>query len=307
VTACRPLALAILAVVGAACSPSLDDRPWLITRPTIVGWKAEPPEVTPGASVVLEAVVLDPAAAADPTATAWTLCHTPKPPSENRVAAVDCLAPAAPPDAAGDPASIAIPADVCRVFGPDVPQPLPGQPITRARDADATGGYFQPVSVAVGGALAIGLERVTCDLPEASFADARAWQAAYFPNHNPTLVGLSFATTDGTPIDPAGAIPASSRVTIQATWLDGAIETFAVFDRQSRTIVDTAETLSASWYVSGGALDQPLATVTDSAVLSTATGWTAPAGTATVELALILRDSRGGSDIARATIAIVPP
>ena len=77
-----------------------------------------------------------------------------------------------------------------------------------------------------------------------------------------------------------------------------------MFDRQSRTIVDTAETLTASWYVTGGALDQPAATITDSAVLSTATGWTAPAGTAMVELALILRDSRGGSDIARATIAV---
>ena len=59
-----------------------------------------------------------------------------------------------------------------------------------------TGGYFQPVTVAVGGALAIGLERVTCDLPEASLADARAFQAAYHPNQNPSLVGLSFAAGD---------------------------------------------------------------------------------------------------------------
>jgi hypothetical protein len=297
------LALALLGVVGAGCSPSLDDRPWLITRPTIVGWKAEPPEVAPGASVELEAVVLDPAAAADPTATAWTLCHTPKPPSENRVAAVDCLAPAVPPDAVGDPVSIAISTDVCRIFGPDVPQPLPGQPTTRARDADATGGYFQPVTVAVGGALAIGLERVTCDLPEASLADARAWQAAYHPNQNPTLVGLSFAAADGNPIDPA-AIPAGATITIQATWLDGAIETFPVFDPRSRTIVDMAETLTASWYVTGGILGQAATTITNAATFSTATGWTAPADTTTVELALILRDSRGGSDIARATLTI---
>ncbi len=302
-TARRWLHALVISAVGAGCSPSLDDRPWLITRPTIVGWKAEPPEVAPGASVELEAVVLDPAAAADPTATAWTLCHTPKPPAENRVAAVDCVAPAAPPDAVGDPASIAIPTDVCRVFGPDVPQPLPGQPTTRARDADATGGYFQPVTVAVSGALAIGLERVTCDLPEASLADARAFHAAYHANQNPKLVGLDFAAADGSPIDP-GAIPAGSRITIQATWLDGAIETFPVFDRQSRAIVDTAETLTASWYVTGGILGQAATPITDAATLSAATGWTAPAGAATVELALILRDSRGGSDTARATLAV---
>jgi len=294
-------ALALMA--GAGCSPSLDDRPWLIKRPTIVGWKAEPPEVAPGASVQLEAVVLDPAAATDAATTAWTLCHTAKAPSENRVAAPDCLAPAASPDAVGDPVSIAIPTDACRVFGPDVPQPLPGQPTTRAHDPDVTGGYFQPVTVAVGGALAIGLERVTCDLPEASLADARAFQAAYHPNQNPSLVGLSFAAGDGSPIDP-GAIPAGARIAIQATWLDGAIETFPVFERQSRTIVATAETLTASWSVTGGVLDQPTTTIADAATLSTATGWTAPATATTVELALVLRDSRGGSDIARAVLTV---
>jgi hypothetical protein len=306
VTGCRWFHALALAVIGAGCSPSLDDRPWLITRPTIVGWKAEPPEVATGASVQLEAVVLDPAAATDPTATAWTLCHTPKPPSENRVTAPGCVAPAATPDAVGDPVSIAIPSDACRLFGPDVPQPPPGQPTTRARDADATGGYFQPVTVAVGGALAIGLERVACDLPEASLADARAFQAAYHANQNPSLVGLGITAADGGAIDP-GAVPAGSRVAIRATWLDGAIETFPVFDRQSRAIVTTAETLTASWYATGGVLDQPATTITDPATLSAATGWTAPGGATTVELALILRDSRGGSDIARATLTISGP
>ncbi len=299
------LGLASAVIAGIACSPPLDDRPWLITRPTIVGWKADPPEAAPGASVVLEAVALAPATAAvDPAATAWTLCHTPKPPSENRVAASDCLAPAAPPDAVGDPVSIAIPADACRVFGPDVPQPQPGQATTRARDADATGGYFQPVTLALGSALAIGLERVTCDLPEASLADARAFQAAYHANQNPSLVGLTFAAGDGSPIDP-GAITAGARVAIQASWLPGAIETFPVFDRQSRTIIATAETLTASWYVTGGVLDQPATELTDPAAISTVTGWTAPAGATTVELALVLRDSRGGSDTAHATLIVV--
>jgi hypothetical protein len=202
--------------------------------------------------------------------------------------------------------SIAIPTDACRLFGPDVPQPPPGQPTTRARDADATGGYFQPVTVVVGGALAIGLERIACDLPEASLADARAFQAAYHANQNPSLVGLGITAADGGAIDP-GAVPAGSRVAIRATWLDGAIETFPVFDRQSRAIVTTAETLTASWYATGGELDQPATTITDPATLSAATGWTAPGGATTVELALILRDSRGGSDIARATLTISGP
>jgi hypothetical protein len=300
------LSLALLAVASGACSPALDDRPWLITRTTIVGWKAEPPEVAPGASVMLEAIAIDPSAAIDPTATAWTLCHTPKPPSENRVVAPACLAPTRPPDTAGNPVSLAIPTEACRLFGPDVPQPPPGQPTTRARDADATGGYFQPVTVALGSALAIGLERVTCDLPEASLADARAFQAAYHANQNPTLAGLTIIAADGSPIDPT-AIGAGTHLTIQATWLAGAIETFPVFDRQSRTILDAAETLTASWYVTSGTLDAPAAEIADPTATSTATGWTAPASPTTVELAMVLRDSRGGSDVARATLVVVGP
>jgi len=296
--------LAIAACVG--CTPTLDDRPWSISRLTIVGWKAEPPEVAPGTTVALEALAIDPAAAVDPSATAWTLCHTPKPPSENRVVAPDCLAPAAVPDAVGDPASIAIPSDVCTVFGPDVPQPLPGQPTARARDSDATGGYFQPVTVVLGGAVAIGLERVTCDLPDASLADARAFRAAYRANQNPSITGLAFATDDGSRIDP-GAVPAGAHLVVQASWLPGGIETFPVFDRQSRTIVSTAETLQASWYVTGGLLDRPATTITDPAATTTSTGWIAPGGAATVQLALVVRDSRGGSDLARATLVIAGP
>ncbi len=81
-----------------------------------------------------------------------------------------------------------------------------------------------------------------------------------------------------------------------------------MFDRRkSRTIVDTAETLTASWYVTGGALDQPTTEITDPAAVTTQTGWTAPAGAAAVELALVLRDSRGGGDVARATLTIIGP
>jgi hypothetical protein len=59
--------------------------------------------------------------------------------------------------------------------------------------------------------------------------------------------------------------------------------------------------------VTGGVLDHPATVLTDPAAVSAATAWTAPAGPARIELALILRDSRGGSDIARATLSVVGP
>ena len=38
----------VTAAVAAGCRPSLDDRPWLVTTPQILGVEAQPPEVAPG-------------------------------------------------------------------------------------------------------------------------------------------------------------------------------------------------------------------------------------------------------------------
>ena len=286
---------------GVACRPTLDDRPWLVTSLQIVGWKADPPEVAPGVNVALQVVALDPAGEPDTTDTAWSLCQTEKPLAESRVVSPDCLLPMSA-DAVGNPVQVTIPTDACRNFGPDTPQPAPGAPPTRPNDPDATGGYYQPMTVALGTSLAVGLERITCDLPDASLATATAFRAAYLPNQNPTISGLSF-TVGGAPVDPM-AVPPGARVTIEATWLTGAIETFPVFDPASGTIVETEETLVASWYVTGGDLDQAAEQVTDPTVLSTVADWTAPLSPATLELVLILRDSRGGSDYLLAALGI---
>jgi hypothetical protein len=289
---------------SAGCRPALDDRPWLITSPQILGWEADPPEATPGNSVTLRVIALDPARAIDTAATSWTLCRAPKPLVENRVVAASCLIPAAVADAAGDPVQLRIPTDACQVFGPDTPQPLPGAPATRPRDPDASGGYYQPVTMALGAALAVGLERVTCDLPDASLAASRAFQAAYHPNQNPAITGLTF-NIGGAPVDPA-AIPPGARVTVEAGWVPGAAEPFPIFDRGTGTVVSSREELLASWFVTGGELSQPNAAITDPGVLSTATDWIAPKLPSAFELVFILRDSRGGSDAASATLSLAP-
>jgi hypothetical protein len=300
--AARAVVIALsLALAAAGCRSELDDRPWLVTAPRLLGWKAEPPEAPPGAAVTLQAVALDPAGPADTAATTWTVCRAPKPLDEDRVVAPACLA-AAPADATGDPAQMALPADACRLFGPDVPQPGPGQPMARPRDPDATGGYYQPIAFALGASLAVGLERVTCDLPNASLAAARAFAAAYHANGNPALVGLAFSA-GGAAVDP-GAIPPGAAVDVEASWAAGSAEAYAVYDRASLAVVGAQETLAAAWYVTGGALDRAAAVVADPAVLSTSTTWHAPGAPGQSELVLILRDSRGGADVARAVLTV---
>jgi hypothetical protein len=295
-------ALVLVAVAAAAgCRPSLDDRPWLVTTLQILGVKADPPEVAPGGAVTMEVVALDPTSAVDPSATAWTLCRAPKPLGESRVVAPDCLMPAAA-DVVGSPATLTIPPDACQVFGPNTPQPAPGAPPTRPRDPDATGGYFQPATVVLDGAIAVALERVTCGLPDASLDVVRAYQAAYRPNQNPIIAAITL-TVDGAAADPSSIAP-GARVAVAVSWAPGSAETFPVFDRASSTLVDTTEVLSASWYVTAGDLDRAVAEVVDPGLLSAATTWTVPGVVTTAQILVVLRDSRGGVDSARATINV---
>jgi len=298
-----PAAALIVAAACAGCRPALDDRPWLVTSPQIVGIKVEPAESPPGSEVSLQAITLDPAGPLDPAATVWSLCRSGKPLGENRVVAESCLgADPAAADALGSPATLVIPATACQLFGPDTPQPAPGAPPSRPRDPDATGGYYQPISGDLSGSLAIGLARITCGLPDASLAASRAFLAAYHANRNPTVTGLSFEI-DGAAADPA-AIPRGARVSIRAAWLDGDAEPFALFDRQTRTVVEQRESLAAAWYVTGGQLEIAAAEISDPAVMSAATVWVAPDAPGSWELVGVLRDSRGGSDAIRATLQV---
>jgi hypothetical protein len=248
----------------------------------------------------MEAFALGPALDDDASPTSWTVCRVPKPLNENRVVAAGCLAPGAA-DGVGNPVTLTIPTDACALYGPDPPQPAPGAPPTRPRDPDATGGYFQPVTAVLGESIAVALDRVSCGLRDASLAVARAYQAAYRPNQNPTIAGLAFSV-DGTAVDPATIAP-GARVTIEVTWTPDSSETFPVFDRATGSLVQTQEALTASWYVTGGELARAAAEVTDPTVTSATAEWVV-AQPSTVEVVVVLRDSRGGTDVARALAVI---
>lgn len=287
---------------AAACRPTLDDRPWLVDRLRIVGWTAEPPEAPPGSDVTFAVVALDSAGPPETAATAWSLCHVPRALDDEGPVAPACLAHAAA-DARGDPVRLRIPADACRTFGPDVPQPAPGAPPARPGDPDVTGGYYQPLTIALGSTLAVGLARLRCDLPDASLQVGLAFRDAYHSNQSPTIAGLAFSV-GGAPVDLA-AIPAGARVTIVVTWPAGTAESFPVFDRGAGALVDTREALFAAWYVTGGELDRAAAEIDDPAVTAAASTWTAPDAAATFEVVVTLRDSRGGAAAARATLGVV--
>ena len=143
---------------------------------------------------------------------------------------------------------------------------------------------------------------MSCGLPDASLAVARAYQAAYRSNQNPVIAGLTFRA-GGSAADPAALAP-GARVTIEVSWLPGSSETFPLFDRATGALVEARETLNASWSVTDGTLERAAADASDPSVLSTTTIWTAPSRPTTAEVVVVLRDSRGGAGVARAALLV---
>jgi hypothetical protein len=264
--------------VGPACDSRLDQRLAIIDQPRVLAVIAEPAEARPGAEVSYTAVVASPGG---PVAAAprWAFCVAPKPPTEDNAISDGCLDDAHLIALGTQPAvTAALPADGCLDFGPETP---PGN--FRPRDADATGGYYQPIRAEVDGLLAFGLSRITCKLATAPSAVAHDYDLSYVVNHNPMLKPATL---------PRAA--AHTDVTLTASWPADAVETYLYYNPRSQTLVTRREAMRLSWFATGGALavDASAVDETDPAT-SVSTTWHTPgAGPAT--LWLVLRDSRGG-------------
>ncbi|CAN5462778.1 hypothetical protein BH11MYX1_BH11MYX1_54410 [soil metagenome] len=289
----------LLAVALGGCGDALDQRLAIVDRPRVLAIMAEPPEVTPGGSVTLSAVLAGPAGplSASP---AWSLCTAPKPPTEDNAVADGCLANAVTD--LGTAASIiaTTPSDACRTYGPDI-----ASPGFRPRDPDASGGYYQPIRAnSPTLELAFGFVRITCDLANASSDVAEQYKTMYVANANPSLTGIAI---DNVPIDPTRATPtiaiADHDVTLRTGWPASAVESFLYFDPSAMQLVTRHEAMRVSWFATSGELAVDASAVTeDDPALTVSTTWRAPQVPGPAWIWLVLRDSRGG--IATATFPI---
>ncbi len=271
-----------------ACDDPLDQRLAIIDEPRVLAVIAEPAEAKPKTMVSYSIVTASPAG---PLASvpAWAYCTSPKPPTEDNAVPVPCVAGEALIDLGVGPTAMGeLPADGCLNYGPDTP---PGG--FRPRDADSTGGYYQPVRAEIDGLLSFGLSRITCKLPTAPSDIARQYDLEYIANQNPTL----------DPIEGLASVPADTDVTLTATWPADAAETYLFFDTLSQRLVDRRESMRVSWFATGGVLpvDATLVDETDLATTASTT-WRTPAA-GPVFVWVILRDSRGG--IAARTLEVI--
>ena len=292
-------ACAALSLAAGGCAEKVDTNDSVVTSMRIIAVRADPAEAPPGSPVSFTAMV----AAFDGTIQYapidWDFCVAPKPLTTDDVVSTACLtAQSRIPAGAGPNMTATTPANGCALFGPDLP-PGQGQP----RSADATGGYYQPLSAALEevGASVV-LARITCNLAGASAATAAAFAQAYVPNTNPSLLPLS-ASIDGAAV-PLTTVPAGSRVDLTASWPAGSAETYAYYDASSDSVTTQREAMSIAWYTSAGGFDVESTTREgDDPATSSSNTWTAPGPGVTTHLWVVLRDSRGGVDFATYDVA----
>jgi hypothetical protein len=296
----RSVTLAALAgvagpLVAFACKPNLDETVSLITQTRVLGVQATPAEGAPSASVTFTALVVDENGPVASPSITWDFCNARNPLANLGPVSPECLQPG---DAnlvalgSGPTASGLIPAIACRQFGPEVPEvtgnETPGRPV----DPDATGGYYQPVSLFVptssGVTSALYGTRISCGLAEGSSDVANDYLARYHLNVNPAVASLVIVNAGGAPLatDPGGAsntVAVGQSVDLEVAWAtcplsdtcgDGicgaeeslascpadcttpqgcsGAERYVSFDLTSQGLVDAREGMHVSWFATGG-------------------------------------------------------
>jgi hypothetical protein len=303
------VALVVAGFAGAsACEPSLNERTFLVSSERVLAVRADPPEALPGAKVTLTSLFVAPTGAVTSGPFDWAFCEDRNPLANLGPVSATCATRAAASFLGlgrAQAVTSALPLDACRVFGPDVPSAQPNEPPGRPVDPDATGGYYQPVRLLAGNEIAIGLVRVTCDVPGASPDQISDLSAHDHPNANPAIDTLSDPALGPLVLAAAGTntVAPSQRLTLRAHWAAcdplapscTGSEGYAFLDPQTHQVVHAREQIRVSWFTSGGALDDDTTgrDATDATPYAD-DGWTAPATVGAQSLWVVIRDDRGG-------------
>jgi hypothetical protein len=267
-------ACALLAGV-AGCQSFTDPPVTFVAGLRVLGIKAEPPQIAPGASTTVAALTVD-TEGSTPTAS-WSECFLPPLPGQTLNMA--CIDGSSAPELQPIGEGLTIP-----FVMPQVTPDSLGAP-------DATGGVYLPLVAAVDAS-----PQSLTAVYRLRLADAGA------PNTNPTIDGVFSIETDGTtsPLDPAAPLPVHSGEALSLT------VTFAPDSAQTYTAADgtaTTETLTTSWFCTAGELSvEKTSTTQPQTVLRL--DQRLPSAGAQIELYAVARDERGGTDFAHRTLLL---
>jgi hypothetical protein len=197
----RIAGLSVLLLVG--CKPNLDQTVSIIESPIVLAVRSDPPEGAPASPVQFTALYVDDTGPVVQAPLDWAFCSARDPLANLGPVNPKCLEKAGTwlaPLGVGVQVHGKLPDDGCRQFGPDVPEPLPGQPPGRPVDPDSTGGYYQPVRYLAPGNtgvyVGIAETRLSCNLAGAFGGEAVAFAKRYHGNANPNAASLELSLDD---------------------------------------------------------------------------------------------------------------
>jgi hypothetical protein len=287
-------ALASLAL-AMACKPNLDQTLSIVTEPVVLAVQADPAEAIPGAPVKYSALYVDSSGPIARVPIHWAYCEARKPLAELGPVNTECLQASGPwfdSIGVGSPVRAMLPADGCRLFGPDVPPPMMNQPQGRPVDPDSTGGYYEPVRLlAEDGTITLEESRLSCGPGGVASDIGVTFSHRYHANTNPAVASLSIVGADGAPGTPlvtsdvgTNAVAAGAHLSLRVEWascpttdacMDGVCgpdetadscaadcekpkgctgaERFVVFDIASQSVAVQRETIGVAWYTTAGA------------------------------------------------------
>jgi hypothetical protein len=317
--------LLVAALLGApGCLPDFVDDTTRVTSPRVLAVRSSPAEAAEGEAVTLEALVASPPSS-DPVAPAWSLCVDRKPLSELGPVSPRCLsgpnpgADIAMPVDPTPPVQTTLPEKACQLFGPDRPDPKPGEPSGRPVDPDPSGGFYQPVLAWLGSEPVLSGIRLGCGLLGAPPDVTKSYAQRYHPNQNPELEPLELLRSDGSvePFDDDSVheLAPGERVRLRVKWPEcveeaacGGAERYVVYDAFSQTLLERTETFVVSWYATAGLFAEPRTEQTfgdPGEPAGTFNTFTAPTAGAT-DVWAVAHDDRGGQSWVHGTLAISP-
>ena len=269
-------------VVGwlGGCQSFSDPPVTFVTGLRMLGIKAEPPQIAPGASTTVTALAVD--TDGGTPAASWNQCNLPPLPGATvNPSCVDGSA-AADLQPIGD--------------GLTIPFVMPQVTAASLGAPDATGGVYLPLVAGVdASSQAAGSQALTA-VYRLRLADAA------LANANPTIADVfsidaagAMSALDATAPTP---VPSGGAVSLTATFAPGSAQTYIAADGTL-----TTETLTTSWFCTAGDLSVEK-TSTTQPVTVLHLDQRLPATGAQIDLYAVARDERGGTDFAHRTLLL---
>ena len=286
----------LVGLVLVGCAPSFDEHPYQIADARLIAVIAEPAEVRPGDTVTLSPVV----AGRGTGELSFRFCTAQLPLTDPRPASERCFDdPGIALTPHGNAARGSVPTDACARFGPD-----PAGAKLRPSDADATGGFYQPVVVEGLGTVSLALLRIHCPLPDAPADLSNELARRYELNQNPEFGALQ-QMLSCSPADVALHAGAPNELIIN--WSEASRESYVWLAPGAGALETRHEQLRVSWFVSNGSLASSATggSETDRATFSSNTFAPDP-GVDSAELWLVLQDSRGGNAAKHWRFSVAP-